>query len=814
MTNQKNIFLKITTFLIFLTSQSLYTKDSESQNNSETETRSSISISENDMLEYDTPVEDWAETKNSLNLVIGQTKSIEYCLQQLEQALNAGKINFNAEKSSKSQILEEIKSIKSFIQDVSKNYPSMQIEDAIITGTFINNMSIQYLMPILLNDITEISSADFQNILMNFFNGTDPEIDKSIQEIMLENEKDIKKLLDASVNVGLTSFNKMFRYIQDEPLPLIGKPLFSTAKQCTLYAGFAFAAYAFYTYITPDGQVNDKPKDLFDIKSMKDLTGSMQSVDLAKRTGDIHDQLKITEKYRLGNFIDDYGRTIGSACVPAVGTYLLTNATPIYEYAKEVSNNKYNEINNYLRGDLNKKNKTSAIMSDQVEKVFFNDIIGRDDLKEYAMELAQFIKNPARYEVTGIYPPTGCLLAGPSQTGKSHFAQALKTLIDEECKGSNEEVKFLYVKQIHVQKLGFNFLFRFARENAPFILFIDEIDLFNVRRDKDNSTTDDLMTNMSGLNADSSKKVIVIAATNRPEELDFALLQHGRLGKVFNFQYPTYEDRKEYLHKSLTRRNLYLEDEHIDAIAQETENQTYNTLNEMINAAVLFAMHEMRPVTSIDFEKSLDREIRKIQPNTSMTPQEKEIIAIYHAGQGVARHVLATEQEVVTITVNSIDKPIKFKEGYSFDTKEKSENSNQISNTRVKSVKLGSVFTHSTLNNPDLMSDSEQEKELLALLAGQAALELIKGNTYQQFGKEDRAKIIDALEKKIAQNGYITDEIRKQALLEKDILYTKIKNILKNNTDLIQTITDELIKNNSINKHQWNELTKNHTTIK
>jgi cell division protease FtsH len=205
------------------------------------------------------------------------------------------------------------------------------------------------------------------------------------------------------------------------------------------------------------------------------------------------------------------------------------------------------------------------------------------------------------------------------------------------------------------------------------------------------------------MDTDPSKKVIVIAATNKPEELDFALKQKGRLGTVITFDVPTYECRKSYLEKQLIKKNIMLNPEIIDTIAQETHSQTYNMIDDIIRQALQLATFQTRPVEEADFEKILDREIRKIKPNTTMSAQEQELVAIYQAGQAVARHLLATDQQIVKITIDTVDKPMKSKEGFGIVNEQKGEtheNHELLPQTRIKPTRLGFVClrTHQRQN--------------------------------------------------------------------------------------------------------------------
>jgi|GEM_PF-845787 len=465
--------------------------------------------------------------------------------------------------------------------------------------------------------------------------------------------------------------------------------------------------------------------------------------------------------------------------------------------------------NYYLKGDANPLKSSS-----DVPKVYFKDMIGGEHLEKLAYELADYLKNPTRYERAGISPSTGYLLAGPAQTGKSFFAKALKTLIDDQFKDKNEKVKFANITAEDLQYSGgFTNIFNWARTNAPIILFIDEIDMHKVRRDLNAKNTQELLTSMNGMETDPSKKVIVIAATNKPEELDFALKQKGRLGNVITFDLPSYECRKKYLEKQLDKKNITLSSDMVDTIAQETDKQTYNMIDDIVRQALQLATFQTRPVTEADFETTLDREIRKIKPNATMSAQEKELIAIYQAGQAVARHILTTDQQIVKITIDTVDKAIKSNEGFGIVSEQKgqnNENHDLTPSAPIKSTRLGFVFTMSKTNNHELVSDEEQETELMALLAGQAALELTKGKTFNSFGKEDRAKVLESLGNKIAQGSPITESIRQKAIVEKDALYQKVKRSLKGHLSFVKTITDELLKTSTIDKKQWAQLSANY----
>lgn len=887
----KNLTFRILAFILIANASLVYTKEQQDDNNN---SRSAMQADQNDSLQnfsqYNEEI--WKLIEETFQSVTDQTQKIEFCLQQIEQIINAGKIKFDDKTISKSQLLQEIKEIKILIQSVFEYYTKglTDKDEAIAVGTCFNTAFINYLLPIFQNDIRTMNVEEFkifvsknsEQLMMNLQNPT------QLATMIETNDANLKLLMSSGDVVGLSNFNKFYRYLETKPLPWYGKSTIDTAKDIALWGSAALIVYTTALYFIPrefsipgtwkeyiapvkQAPIHNDPALLEEYKQFRadnvEIIGgeefykaekpakfnALTPADIKKiedeekvitwqdANGKTYTQwtandLPLKEKW-TGDFSEtkrsliqqdtkaakesqkNYGIHsyihMGAHAVSDPYALTITAALawlakkPAQELYKNAQKNFDYAFNYYIKGDI-----TPPKSSTDMTKTYFTDMIGGEHLEKLARELTDYLKNPTRYERAGISPSTGYLLVGPSQTGKSFFAKALKTMVDEQFDGSNEKVKFAIITADDLKYFGgFTEIFYWARKNAPIILFMDEIDMFGTRRDRDAKNTQELLTAMNGMDTDPSKKVIVIAATNKPEELDFALKQKGRLGTVITFELPTYECRKQYLIKLLTKKNIVLQQEIIDTIAQETDQHTYNMIDDIVRQALQLATYQTRPVEEADFEITLDREIRKIKPNPTMSAQEKELVAVYQAGQAAARHILSTDQKIVKITVDTVDKPMKSKEGFGVIQEQKGEhheNHELLPPTRMKPTRLGFVFTMSKTNNHELLSDDDQERELMALLAGQAALELIKGKTFNGFGKEDRAKVIEALEKKISQGTPITDGIRQQAIAAKDMLYHKVRHALKDHVAFIRIISDELIKNNTINTKQWLQLSANY----
>ncbi|MBV8661352.1 MAG: AAA family ATPase [Candidatus Dependentiae bacterium] len=836
--NIKNLIFRIVAFFLIINAQLVYTNPSQDDNK---KSQSAVEQNQNEHSQTDDQYDQeiWKFIEETFQSVVDQTQKIEFCLQQVEQIINAGKINFNDKKVSKSELLREIKDIKQIINTLYQFYSNtkqLSKDEAMIKGACFNIAFTDYLLPVFKNDITKINANDFDQIVIKRYKELLDNLSSIDQLLPMieENEANLKLLIDAGENIGLTTFNKIYNYLDRTPLPFYGKSTFATMYDVAFWGGATALLYGVCIYsISKKSSIYGTWKETKEVDPVttwpstdgktrytcwtvedlpfKSFFGDVYETSRLKQNIDAKEITEIRKNFGLFSYIDETYTTYcdNKFITGTLGLLAASTMPSLKELYKDFKKKINQTINYYAKGDA-----SIAKNSADFTKVYFKDMIGGEHLEKIARELTDYLKNPTRYERAGISPATGFLCVGPSQTGKSFFAKALKTMVDEAFENSNNKVKFAIITPDDIKYFGgFTDIFYWARKNAPIILFIDEIDMYGTRRDKDAKNTQDLLTSMNGVETDPSKKVIVIAATNKPEELDFALKQKGRLGNIITFELPTYECRKQYLEKQLDKKNIALHPDMIDSIAQETDGQTYNMIDDIIRQALQLATYQTRPVNEVDFEITLDREIRKIKPNVTISAQEKELIAIYQAGQAAARHVLSTNQQIVKITIDTVDKPIKSKEGFGIINENKGavhENHELLPQSHSKQTRLGFVFTISKINNQELLNDEEQEKELIALVSGLAALELIKGKTFNEFGKEDRAKVLDMLEKKFSQGTPITDAIRQQAIAAKDALYLKAKNVLKNHTQFIKTIADQLCKTHTINKKEWAQLVANY----
>ena len=251
--NIKNLIFRIAAFFLIINAQVVYTKDSQDDNNkSQITTTSEHNDSLQNNEQYNEEI--WKFVEETFQSVVDQTQKIEFSLQTIEQIINAGKIKFDNQTVSKAQLLQEIKYIKQIIAMISDFYTKQLSKDEAITrGTFFNTAFIQYLLPVFQNDITKINADDFDRIVAEKHDQliNDMQNINQLQDMVAVNEVNIQLLMTASENVGLSTFNKFYRYLDTKPLPWYGKSTLATAQDVALWGSAGLIAYGFAVYFAP-----------------------------------------------------------------------------------------------------------------------------------------------------------------------------------------------------------------------------------------------------------------------------------------------------------------------------------------------------------------------------------------------------------------------------------------------------------------------------------------------------------------------------------------------------------------------------------
>jgi cell division protease FtsH len=303
------------------------------------------------------------------------------------------------------------------------------------------------------------------------------------------------------------------------------------------------------------------------------------------------------------------------------------------------------------------KSKAKLISKD-TPKTTFSDVAGADEAIEELQEIKEFLQAPAKFQAIGAKIPKGVLLYGPPGTGKTLLARAVAGEAGVpfySISGSDFVEMFVGVGASRVRDL-----FEQAKANAPAIIFIDEIDAVGRHRgaglggghDEREQTLNQLLVEMDGF--DVKGGVILIAATNRPDILDPALLRPGRFDRQVTVDRPDLEGRKGIL-KVHGRGKPFAPDVDLDVIARRTPGFTGADLANVINeAALLTARADQKLITMELLEEAIDRVMAGPERKTRvMSDKEKKMIAYHEGGHALVAHALPNSDPVHKITILS-----------------------------------------------------------------------------------------------------------------------------------------------------------------
>lgn len=308
-------------------------------------------------------------------------------------------------------------------------------------------------------------------------------------------------------------------------------------------------------------------------------------------------------------------------------------------------------------GIFNVGKSTGKLAEKDSIKVTFKDVAGLYGAKDEVMEIVDFLKNPAKYTALGGKIPKGALLVGPPGTGKTLLAKAVAGEANVpffSISGSDFVEMFVGVGASRVRDL-----FRQAKEKAPCIVFIDEIDAVGRARGKNagfssnderENTLNQLLTEMDGFGSNSG--VIILAATNRADILDKALMRAGRFDRQIHVDLPDLKEREEILAVHL--RNLKLvSDFDVEYIAKHTPGFSGADLANICNEAALTAARRNKSeIDKQDFLDAIDRVIGGLErKSTMMTEEEKRTTAYHEAGHAVVSWLLPNANPVFKVTI-------------------------------------------------------------------------------------------------------------------------------------------------------------------
>ena len=438
----------------------------------------------------------------------------------------------------------------------------------------------------------------------------------------------------------------------------------------------------------------------------------------------------------------------------------------------------------------------------------FHDVAGEDEAKEQLQEIVDFLHNPGKYQAIGATMPKGALLVGPPGTGKTLLAKAV---------AGEAEVPFFSISGSEFVEMFVGMgaakvrdLFKQANEKAPCIVFIDEIDTIGKKRDsagvggndEREQTLNQLLTEMDGF--DGSKGVVILAATNRPETLDPALLRPGRFDRRIPVELPDLEGREAILKVHAKKVKL---GDNVDfhAIARAAAGASGAELANMVNEAALRAVRNGRTyVIQEDLEESIEVVIAGYQKkNAVLSDKEKLIVAYHETGHAL---VAALQRHSAPVTKITIIPRTSGALGYTMQVEErdqyllsKEELENKIATyaggRAAEELIFGSITTGAS-------NDIEQMTKLARAMItrygmsdefGMMALETVNG---QYLGGDTSLACA-------AETAAIVDE-KAKTLLKKE--YEKAMDLLKNNKQKLHELAKYLYEKETITGDEFMQI--------
>ncbi len=456
--------------------------------------------------------------------------------------------------------------------------------------------------------------------------------------------------------------------------------------------------------------------------------------------------------------------------------------------------------------------RSRAKLNPDKGKVTFKDVAGLPEEKEELQELIDFLKNPKKFTKLGARIPKGVLLVGPPGTGKTLLAKAVAGEANAPfyfISGSDFVELYVGIGASRVRDM-----FKQAKQNAPCLIFIDEIDAVGRQRgtgiggghDEREQTLNQLLTEMDGFGANEG--IIIIAATNRPDVLDPALLRPGRFDRQVTVALPEQKAREEIL-KVHARGKVLSKNVHLDNIAKRTVGFSGADLENLLNEAALLAVRrEKNAITMSEIDEAIDRVIMgPAKVTKKYTPAEKKLVAYHEAGHAVLGIKLDNANDVQKVTIiprgeaGGYNLMLPKEEKYTATKTELLEQIMGLLGGRVaEEVVFGEITTgaHNDFSKATKIARSMVTEYGMSSL-GPVQLETPEGSSFlgRDYNKNRNFSDQVALE--------IDNEVRKII----NDCYSKAKKIIEKNRDLLDLIASNLIEHETLTKEQIDYIAEN-----
>jgi cell division protease FtsH len=491
--------------------------------------------------------------------------------------------------------------------------------------------------------------------------------------------------------------------------------------------------------------------------------------------------------------------------------YVLVNVVPLFLLVG-VTYFLFSKMANSNKGSMD-FGKSRAKLSEDGGSVKFTDVAGLKEEKEEVKELIDFLKSPKKFQKLGARIPKGVLLVGPPGTGKTLLAKAV---------AGEANVPFFYISGSDFVELFVGVgasrvreMFKDAKRNAPCLIFIDEIDAVGRQRgsgiggghDEREQTLNQLLTEMDGFGANEG--IIIIAATNRPDVLDPALLRPGRFDRQVTVNLPDAKEREEIL-KVHARNKIFAKNVNLKNISLRTPGFSGADLENLLNEAALLAVRKNQEnITMTDIDEATDRVLMgPAKTSHKITDKEKRLVSIHEAGHAVIGIKLEDANEVHKITIiprgNAGGYTMMLPKEERMSIMSKNELLAQITGLlggrASEELFLGEITTGAS-------DDFKRATNIARSMVTEYGMSELGPMQYEQ--KEGGVFLGRDYNKSKNYSDQVALEIDQAARKIIAECYDKAKNIIKKNENLIMLLSDALMERETLTKEQIESLVLN-----
>ena len=456
--------------------------------------------------------------------------------------------------------------------------------------------------------------------------------------------------------------------------------------------------------------------------------------------------------------------------------------------------------------------KSRARLTNDKDKVTFKEVAGLEEEKEEVAELIDFLKQPKKFQSMGARIPKGVLLVGPPGTGKTLLAKAV---------AGEANVPFYYISGSDFVELFVGVgasrvrdMFKQAKHNAPCLIFIDEIDAVGRQRgaglggghDEREQTLNQLLTEMDGFGANEG--IIIIAATNRPDVLDPALLRPGRFDRQITVNLPDVKGRKEILEVHAEGKK-FARNVNLENVAKRTVGFSGADLENLLNEAALLAVRRGKDkITMSEIDEGHDRVIMgPAKKSKQYTEHEKEVVAYHEAGHAVVGIKLEGANEVQKVTIiprgaaGGYNLMLPKEETFLSTKKELLETISGLLGGRVaEEIEFNEITTGAH-------NDFEKATKIArAMVTEYGMSELGPVQFEHQESSVFLGRDYNKSRNFSSQVAFEIDQEQRKIINE---CYDKTKKIIKDNKDLLDVIAKTLLRYETITKEQIEQLVNN-----